>query len=161
MLSILCDTAFSGTKCAGPTIAPAGTIRILSVCLTTPMNLSTQFAQQCGSLYFVGITTAYSWAWGCNINCWVFLHLIEKVDIILPVGRYSWNRRIWCGGVQLKYITGKEGTRLSKVLSRLLCIYWTQMLKDSGMIPWLASVYSTLEPSPSPLQDVGQWNGQL
>jgi len=160
MLSILSDAAwFSRTKCAGSTIAPTGTICILSVCLTTRMNPSTQLAQPCWSLYFVGITTTYSWGWWRNIHCWVCLHLLEKVDIDFPAGRHSWNWRIWFGGVQLKYNTWKEGTRPWKVLSRSLSVFWTQMVRDSGMIPWLASVYSTLQSSPRRSTDVGQWHG--
>jgi len=156
MLSILADAAvFSHTKCAGPTIAPTGTICILSLCLTTLMNPSTQSSQPCGSLYFVGITTTYSWGWGRNMHCLVFLHLVEKVDIHFPAATHSWNWRIWFGGVHLKYNTGKEGTRPWKVLSRSLSVYWTQMLYDSGMIPWLASVHSTLQSSPRCSTDVG------
>jgi len=141
------------------TISLTGTICILSVCLTTRINPSTQSAQPCGSLYFVGITTAYSWTWGRNIHCWDFLHRLEKVDMVFPAGRRSWNWRIWFGGVQLKYNTGKEGTRPWKVLSRSLSVYWTQMSWDSGMSPSLASVYSTLQSSPRRSTDVGQWNG--
>jgi len=115
MLSILSDGAFSRTKCAGPTIAPTGTICILSVCLTTQMNPSTQLAQPWGLLYFVGITTAYSWASGSNIHSSVFLHLREKVAIVFPAGRRSLNRMIEFGGVQLMYNTGKEGTSPWKV----------------------------------------------
>jgi len=159
MVSILSGAAFSRTKRAGPTIALTGTICILSVCLTTRMNPSTQSAQPYGSLYFVGITTAYSQAWGCNIHCWVFLHLLEKFDIVFPAGRCIWNCRIWFGGVQLKYNTGKEGILPWKVLSRSLSTYWIQMIWDPGMIPWLASLYSTLQSSPRCSTDVGQWNG--
>jgi len=123
------------------------------------MNQSTQSAQPCGCLYIVGITTAYSWTWWCNIHCWDFLHHLEKVNMVFPAGRRSWNWRIWFGGVQLKYNTGNEGTRPLKVVSRSQSIYWTQMLWDSGMTPWLASVYSTLQSSPRCSTDVGQWNG--
>ena len=160
MLLILSDAAlFSCTKCAGPTIAPKGTICILSVCLTTRMNPPTEAAQPCGSLYFVGITTTYSWGWGHNIHCWVVLHLLENMDIDFPADRYSWNRRIWFGGDQLKYNTGKEGTRPWKMLSRSLSIHWTQMLLDSGMIPWMAFIYCTLQSSPWRSTDIGQWYG--
>ena len=88
------NAAFSRTKCAGPTIAPMGTICILFVCLTTRMNPSTESAQPWRSLYFVGITTTYSWALGRNTHCWVILHLLEMVDIAFPAGRRSWNWRI-------------------------------------------------------------------
>jgi len=147
MLSILSDATFSRTKCAGPTIAPTGTICIWSVCLTPRMNPSIQSAQPCGSLYFVGITTAYSAAWGRNINCWVQLHLVEKMDIIFPTDRNSTNWRIWFSAVQSKYTKGKEGTWPWKVLSRPFSIDWTQMLWDPDMIPWLALLYSTLQSS--------------
>jgi len=123
------------------------------------MNLLTQSAQPCRCLYFVAITTAYSWAWERNIFCWVFLQLVDKVDIITPMGRRSWNWRIWFGGVQLKYDTGTEGSWPWKVLLRLLSIYWTQMLWDSGLITCLALVYSALQSSPRRSTDVGQWNG--
>jgi len=156
------DAAFSCTKCVGPTIAPTGTIRILFVCLTTQMNMSTQSPQPWRSLYFVGITTAYSWTWGHNTQCCIVWHLIEKVDNAFPAGRHFWNWRIWFGGVQLKYHTGKEGIRPWKVLSRSfssICVYWTQMLWASYLIPCLALVYSTLQSSPGRSTDVGQWNG--
>jgi len=156
------DAAFPSTKCAGPTIAPTGTICILFICLTTRMNPSTQSAPPWRSLNFVGITTAYSWAWGHITHCWVFLHLLENVNIALPAGRRSWNGRIWFGGVQLKYNTGKQGIRHWKVLSRSfssLWIYWTQMLWASGMTPWLALVYSTLQSRPRRSTEVGLWNG--
>jgi hypothetical protein len=71
----------------------------------------------------------------------------------------SWNWRIWFGIVQLKYNTGNKETWPWKVLSRSLPIYWTQMLWDSGMIPWLASGYSTLQSSSRFSTDVGQWHG--
>jgi len=156
------DAALSHTKCTGPTIAPTGTICILFVCLTTQMNPSIQSAQPWKSLNFVGITTAYSWAWGCNTHCWVLLHLLEKANIAFPAGRRSWNRRIWFGGVQLKNNTGKDGIRPWKVLLRSfssLCVYWTQMLWASGMIPWLALGFSTLQSSPRRSTEVGLWNG--
>jgi len=159
MLSILSDAAFSRTKCASSTIALTGKISILSICLATRMNLSTQSAQPCGSLYIVGITTAYSWAWGCNIHFWVCLHLLGKIDIVFPGGMHSWNWRILFGGVQLEYYTEREETPPWKVLSRSLSVYWTQMLWDSGRIPWLALVYSILQSSPRCSTDVGQWNG--
>ena len=157
------NTAFSHTKCARPTIAPMGTICILFVCLTTQMNPSTQSAQPWRSLNLVGITTAYSWTWERNTHCWVFLHLFDKVDIDFPAGRHTWNWRIWFGGVQLMYNTGKEGIRLCKVLSRSFYsrwVYWTQMLWASGMIPWLTLVYSTLQSSPRCSTEVGLWNGR-
>jgi len=102
------DAAFSCTKCAGPTIAPKGTICILFGCLITRMNLSTQSTQPWRSLYLVGITTAYSWAWGRNTHHWVVWHLLEKVNNAFPAGRRSRNWRMWFGGVLLKYNTGKE-----------------------------------------------------
>jgi len=156
------NAAFSRTKCAGPTIAPTGTICILFICLTTWMNPSTQSAQPWRSLNFVGITAAYSWGWGRNTHCWVVCHLLEKLDNAFPAGRRSRNWRIWFGGVQEKYSTGREGTHPWKVLSRSfssLCVYWTQMLWDPGMIPWLALVYSTLQSSPRRSTEVGLWNG--
>jgi len=156
------NAAFSSTKCAGPTIAPTGTRCILFVCLTTQMNPSTQSAKQWRSLYFVGITTAYSWTWGRNTHYCVFWHVLEKVDNGFPAGRRSWNSRIWSGGVQLKYNTEKAGIRPWKMLSRLfssLFVYLTQMLWALGMISWLALVYSTLQSSPRHSTDIGQWNG--
>jgi len=159
---MLPDAAFSRTKCARPTIAPMGTICILFVCLTIRMNLPTESAQPWRSLNFVGITSAYSWAWGRDTHCWVIWHLLEKVDNAFPAGRRSWNWRIWFGGVQLKNNTGNERTRPWKVLSRSfssLCVYWTHKLWDSGMIPWLALVYSTLQSSPRHSTEVGLWNG--
>jgi len=155
------NAAFSSTKCADQTIASMGSICILFVCLTTQMNLSTQSAQPWRSLYFVGITTVYSWAWGHKTHCWVFLHLLEKVNNAFPGGRRSWNWRIWFGGVQLKYNTGKEWICSSKGLSRSfssLCVYYTQTLWTSGTIPWLALVYSTLQSSPRRSTEVGLWN---
>ena len=162
MLSMPPDAAFSRTNWAGPTIAPTGTICILFVFLTTWMDQPTQSAQPWRYLYFVGITTAYSWAWECNTHCWVVWHLFKKVDNTFPAGQRSWNWRIWLGGVQLNYNAGKEGTHPWKVLSRsfsLLCGYWTQMLWASGMIPWLALVYSTLQSSPRRSTEVGLWYG--
>jgi len=156
------DAAFSCTKCAGPAMSPMGTIFILFVCLTTRMNSSTSSAQLWRSLYYVGLTTAYSWAWGHNTQCWVFLHLLEKVENAFPAGRRSWNWRIWCGEVQLVYTTGGEGIHPWKVLWRSfssLCVYWTQMVWASGMILWLALVYSTLQSSPRCSTEVGFWNG--
>jgi len=108
MLSILSDSAFSHTKCAGPTIALTGTICILSVRLTTQMNPSTRSAQLCRSLYYVRITSTYSWAWGCNIHWGVFVHLIEKFDIIFPAGRCSWKCRIWLGEIKKSWIQEKK-----------------------------------------------------
>jgi len=159
---MLPDAAFSRTKCAGPTIASTGTIYIWFVCLTTRMKPSTQSAKPWRSLYFVGITTAYSAAWGRNTNRWVVWHLLEKVDNAFPAGRRSWNWRIWFGGVQLKYNAAKKGILPWKVLSwsfSSLCVYLTQMLWASGMIPWLALVYSTLQSSPRRSTEVGLWNG--
>jgi len=155
------NAAFSRTKCAGPTIAPTRTICILFVCLTTRMKLSTQSVQPWRSLYFVGITTAYSWARGRNTHCWVMLHLLEKVDIAFPAGRRSGNWRIWFGGVQLEDNTGKQAIRPWKVLSRSFssrCIYCTLTLWASGMIPLLALGYSTLQSSPRRSTEVGLWN---
>jgi len=154
--------AISRTKCAGTTIAATGAICILFVCLTIRINPSTPSAQPWECLNFVGITTTYSWAWGCNTHCWVFLRLLENVDIAVPAGRLFWNWMIWFGGVQLKYNTGKEGIYPWKVISRSfssLCVYWTQMLWASGMTTWLALVYSTLQSSPRRSTEVGLWNG--
>jgi len=156
---MLSNAAFYCTKCAGPTVAPTGTICIISVCMTTRMNPSAQSAQPCGSLYSVGITTAYFWTRGRNIHCWVFLHILEKVDIDFPVGRLFWHWMIWIGRVQWKYNRRKEGTRPCKVLSKSLSVYWTLMLWDSGMIPRLASVYSILQSNPRCSSDVAQQNG--
>jgi len=156
------DAAFFCTKCAGWSIASTDTICIWFVCLTTWMNPSTQTAQPWRSLYFVEITTAYYWAWGHNTHCWVFLHLLEKVDIVFLAARYSWNWRIWFGVVQLKYIEGTQGVRPWKVLSKSfcsLCIYCTQMSWASGMVPGLALLYSTLQSSPRLSTEVGLWNG--
>jgi len=154
--------ACSRTKCTCPTITLTGTLCILFLCLTIRINPSTQSAQPWRSLKFAGITTSYSWAWGRNTHCWVVWHLVEKVDNAFPAGRRYWNWRIWFGGVQLKYNRRKEGTRPWKVLSRSfssLCGYRAQMLWDSGMIPWLALVYSTLQSSPRRSTEVGLWNG--
>ena len=123
------------------------------------MNQSKTSAQPCGSLYFVGITTTYPWASGCNMHCGVFLRILEKVNIVLPVGRCSWNWRIWFGSVQLRYSTGNDGTPPSKMLLSSVSLYWTHMLWDSGMIPWLALVYSILQSSPRHSTAKGQWNG--
>jgi len=156
------ELAFSSTKCACPTIAPTGKMCIIFVCLTTRMNRSKQSAQRCRSLYFDGIITAYSWAWGRNTHWWVILHHLEKVDNAFLAGRRSWNWRIWFGGVQLKYNTGKERIHPWKVLLRSfssLCVYWTHMLWASHIIPWLALVYSTLQSSPKRSTEVRQWNG--
>ena len=156
------DAAFSLTKCAGSTIAPTGTIFMVFICLTTRMNPSTQSAQPWWALNLVGITTAYAWACGRNIHCWVFLHLLENIDIALQAGKRRLNWTIWFGRVQLKYNTGKEGICPWKVLSRSfssLCVYWTQMLWALGMTPWLALVYSTLQSSPRCSTEVGLWNG--
>jgi len=123
---------------------------------------STQSAQQCWSLYFVGLTTSYSWAWGCNIHCWVFLHILEMVDIIIQVGRCSCNWTIWLSGVQLKCHIGKEATWPWKVLLRSfspLSVYWILMVWNSVMIPLLALVYSILQSSPKCSTDIAQWNG--
>jgi len=89
------NEAFSCTICTGWTIAPTGPIYILFVYLTTRMNPLTQSDQPWRSLYFVGITTTYSWAWGHNSHCWVFLHLLVKDNNAYPAGRCSWNWRIW------------------------------------------------------------------
>jgi len=115
------NAAFSRNKSIAPTIASIGTICMLFVCLTTQMNSSIQSAQLWSSLYFVGITTVYSWAWGRNTQCWVFLHFLDKADIALLAGRLSWYWRIWFDGVQLKYNRGKEGICPEKVLSRSFC----------------------------------------
>ena len=127
MLSIWSEAAFSRTKCSRPTIPPTGWVWIIWVCLPTQMTRSTQLAQRCGSLYIVGISTAYSWGWGQNIHCSVFLHLLERFDILFPAGRHSWNWRISFGGGQMEYNTGKDGTRPWKVLSSSLSVYWQQM----------------------------------
>jgi len=145
------DAAFSRTTCASPTIAPTDSICILFICLTTQLNPSTQSAQPWRSWNFVGITTTFYWAQGNNTHCWVFLHLLENVDIALPAGERCWDWRIWFGGVQLKFNTRNDGIRPWKVLSRSfssLWVYWTQMIWASGVIRWLASVYSTLRSSP-------------
>jgi len=159
---MLPDAAFSPTTCAGPTTAPTDTTWSVFVCLTTRMNPSTELAQPWRSLYYVGITTAYSWAWWRNTHRCVFCHLLAKDDNAFPAGRHSWNWRIRLGWVQLKYNTGTEEIRPWKVLLRSfssLCVYWTQMSWASGMIRWLALVYSTLQSSPRHSTDVGQWNG--
>jgi hypothetical protein len=97
-----------------------------------------------------------------NTHCSIFWHLLEKVDNASPAGRHSWIWRIWLSGVQLKYNTGKEGIRPWKVLSRSLSslsFYCTQMLRASGMIPWLVFVYSSWQWSPRHSTEVGLWNG--
>jgi len=156
------DAAFFWTKCASPSIAPMGTLCIIFICLTTWMNPSTQSAQPWRSLNFVGISTLYSWAWAQDTHRWVFLHLLQMVDIAFPAGKRSSNWRIWFGGVPLTNNTRKEGISPWKVLSRSfssLFVYWTQMSWASGMIPWLALVYSTLQSSPRRSTEVGLWNG--
>ena len=128
---------------------------------TTRINPSTQSGQPCNCWYIVGITTVYPWAWGRNTPHWVLLHLLEKVDKAFLAGKRSWNWKIWFGGVQLKYNTGKEGIHPWKVLSRSfssLCVYWTLLLWASSMIPWLALVYSTLPSSLRRSTEVGLWN---
>jgi len=144
MISSLFNAAFSHTQYAGPTIAPKSTVCILSVYLTTWMNLSTQSAKLCRTLDFVGITNAYYWVWGRNIHCSVSLHCLEKIERVFPAGRCSWKWRIWFCGVQLKYDTGKKASQRWKVLSMSPFVYGIQMLWDSGMMPCLSSVYSTL-----------------
>jgi len=158
-LSILFDAPLRLTKCASRTIALTGTVYIISVWLTMWMNPSIQSAQWCKSFFFVGITTIYSWAWEQNIHYWVFLHLLEQVDIIVPVGTHFWNRRNRFDWVQLNYNTGKVGTWPWNVLLRSRFIYWTQISWHSGMISWLASVYSTLQLSHRRWTDIEQWNG--
>jgi len=116
-------------------------------------------SQPCRLLYFDWITTAYSWGWGHYFHWWDFLQCWEKVAIMFPAGSRSWHWSVWLGGVQLKYTEGQEGTRPWKVLSRSLSVYWTQMLWDSGMIPWFALVYSTWQSGPRRSTDVRQWNG--
>ena len=156
------NAAFSCTKCAGPTIAQAGIICFLFVCLTIQMNPSLQSAQHWRSVYLVGITIAYSWAGARNMHCWVILHLLQKVDIVFPAGRNFWNWRIWFGGAQLKNNTGKQGIGPWKKLWRLfssLCVYWTQMSWASGMIHWFALVYYMLQSSPRCSTEVVLWNG--
>jgi len=157
-LSILSEAALLRTKCGGATIDPPGTIYILLVDLITWMNVLIHSSELCGSLYFVGITTAYSWGSELNTDCWV-LHHGDNVNIVLPACKSLWNWQIWFGGVHLTYSTAKERTLPWKVLSRSLAVYWTQMSWDSGMIPWLALVYSTLQSSPRCSTHIGQWNG--
>jgi len=36
-----------------------------------------------------GIATAYSWAWGCNINCWLFLEPFKEVSTVYPSSWWS------------------------------------------------------------------------
>jgi len=156
------NTAFSCPKCASPTIRPIGIICILFVCLTTRMNLSTQSAQPWTSLYFVQITTRYSWAWGHYTHGGSCLRFLDVVDIAFPAGKCSSKWRIWISGVQLKYDTGKGAICPRRVLSRSfssLCIYWTPMLWASDMIPWLTLVYSTLQSTSRCSTEVGLWNG--
>jgi len=133
------------------------------ICLfDNPEEPLTYSAQPWKSLQFVGITTVYSWAWGRNTQCRVFLHLLERFDNAFLAGRHSWDGGIWFGGVQGKYNTEREGTCPWKVLPRLfssLCIFWPQMFWSSGMIPWLALVYSTSQSSPRCSTEVGFWNG--
>jgi len=154
--------AFSRTNCARPTIALRGTICIMLVCLTTRMNPSIQSAQPWRSLYITGITTTHSWAWGCNTHCWVFTYLSEKVNIAFQACRWSWNWRMWFSGIQRKSNTGTEGFDSCKVLSTSfssLCVFWTEMLWDSGIIPSLAFVHSTLQSSSRTSTEARQWNG--
>jgi len=159
---MLPNAAFSHTKCVGPTITPTGSICIIFVCWTPRMNPSTQSAQSRRSMYFVGITTAYYSAWRLTTQWWVFLHLFEPVNNASLLGRCSWNHTIWFSGVYQRYNTGKEGICPWKVLLRSfssLCLYWTQILWASCMIPWLALVYSTLQYSPRCSTDISLWNG--
>jgi len=159
---MLPDATYSCTKSFSPTTAPMGTICIILVCFTTRMNPSAQLAQACRSLFFVEIIAAYSWAWGRNTHCRVFLHLSEQVNISFLAGRRSRKWMIWFSWFKLKYDTGKEGFRPWKVLLRSfssLWVYWTHKLWASGMIPWLAFVYFTLQSSHTRSIEVGLWNG--
>jgi hypothetical protein len=71
------------------------------------------------------------------------LHLLEKVNIIFPAGCGSWIWRIWCVGVQLKYMTGRDSTQPWMVWSRSMSVNWTLTLWDLDMIPWLVfGIYS-------------------
>jgi hypothetical protein len=81
------NVAFSCTKVACPTIAPMGTICILFITVITWMNPSIQSAYTWRSVNWVGLTTAFTWAWGYNTHHWVYLHLLERIDISLPAGR--------------------------------------------------------------------------
>jgi len=123
------------------------------------MNLSTQSAQLYRSLYFVGITTTNSCAWGHNIYCSVFFHLIKRVNIVIQAHRGFRNWSFWSGAVWEMDCIGKEGTRPWKVLWRSVSIYWTWLLSDSTMITSFAFVYSTLGSTPRCWADIGQWNG--
>ena len=153
------NATFSHTKCSGPTIAQTGTIWILFVCLTTQINPSTVSAQPWRSLCSVEITNVYSQSCGHNIDCWVLLQLFEKVNIIVPAGKCSWNWTIQFGRVQQKYNIGTKVTLPWKVLSRSHSVCCTQMLSDWGIIPRLALVYSTLQSSPKCSTDIWQWKG--
>jgi hypothetical protein len=156
MQSILSDTAFSHTTCTSPTISPIGSFCIISLCLTTRINPSTQSAEICGSMYCVGIAAAYSWIWRCNIHCYVFVNLWEMVNIGILAGISSRNWRIWSRWVQLKYNAGKEQTRPRKVFLRSRCVYWTHMLWDSVTIHSLASVDIRLQIQS---QTLNWWSG--
>jgi len=160
MLSVLSDAEFSRTTCTSPLVAPTGTICVLSDCFTAWMNLSIQSAPPCWSLCFVGITTAYSWAWRHNTHCWVIMQLFEKVDSVFPVGRGLWHWSIWVSGVQLRYNSGYDGTPPWKEWSRSLSIFCTQKLWDSGGIPFWALEYCRLQFSPRCSTDGWQWNSR-
>jgi len=84
------------------------------VCFTTRIQLSTQWAKQWDLLFSMGIPTAYTCAWGYNIHYCIFLHLVEKVNIILLAGSQSSNWRISISGVQQRDRTAKKELSLRR-----------------------------------------------
>jgi len=107
----------------------------------------------------------HCWNHHCIFANWIMsypllrlLARFSKGQYRCPVGRRFWNSRICFGRVQLKNNTGKQRTLPLKVLSRLLSIYWTQMLWNLGVIPLLAVLYSRVQSSPRRSIDIEQWN---
>jgi len=96
---------------------------------------------------------------GTKYHLLSFLAPPNEAIVFSLAGSCSWNWSIWFSRVRLKYNKGKDDTWPWTVLSTSHSVYWTLMLSVSGMIPWLALVYSTLLSSPRCSTDVGQWNG--
>jgi len=117
---ILPNIEFSCPKGGSPTIPPLHTSWILVVCLTTQMKVSIQLAQLSRSLYFIGITTAHSWALEGNIHQWATLHLIERVDILSLGSGCYWNWTSWLSGVQQNRVPENRNLALQGVIEVIL-----------------------------------------
>jgi len=159
MLSILANAALSRTKCAGPTIALRATLCNWSICLTTWMSASTASAQQCGSFYFVGITTVYSWTWCHNIHSWVFFYLFRN-------GWHHFSSRQTL--LELEHLIRLSSAKVENREWRNLALEGVilvtfhilgQMLWNSDMIPRLALVYFAFQSNRRHSTDVGQQHG--